>query len=80
MSLVREKKDERFYIAKQEDLYQLNDVLKFFWPGGDLLLRAFQVWATGMCILGALVGWPVTAFFEGRGIGMGERGSLKNGS
>lgn len=78
MSLVKDKKDEKYYIAKQEDLYQLNEVVKFFWPGGDLVLWIFQVFATGMCILGALVGWPVTLFFERNNVGGGK--NLKNGS
>ncbi|CAG8960751.1 hypothetical protein HYFRA_00002287 [Hymenoscyphus fraxineus] len=79
LGLVKEKKDDKYYIAKQEDLYQFNEVVKFFWPGGDWTMRGWQVVTTVVCVLGALVFWPLTVFFERRNFQ--RRGvELKNGN
>ncbi|KAK3307018.1 uncharacterized protein B0T15DRAFT_528949 [Chaetomium strumarium] len=49
----------RYYITKQEDLYQVNEFLKFVsMTPGAMLAGAFQLWATLMCLLGALVLGP----------------------
>nr|AGU10923.1 hypothetical protein [uncultured organism] len=50
----------KWYIISQEDFYQTNEVVKFFWPGGNMVIQGFQMWATFMCILGALLLAPVT--------------------
>jgi hypothetical protein len=50
----------KFYIKSQEDLYQSNEVVKFFWPGGATIVWLWQLFATLMCILGALVFAPIT--------------------
>lgn len=34
--------------------------MKFFWPGGATIIWFWQLFATAMCILGALVLAPVT--------------------
>lgn len=52
--------DKKYYIASQEDLYQLNEVVKFFWPGGATVIWLWQMMATAMCVLGALTLAPVT--------------------
>jgi hypothetical protein len=52
--------EEKWYIISQEDLYQTDEVVKFFWPGGSWVLWAFQLFATFMCIVGALMLAPVT--------------------
>jgi hypothetical protein len=50
----------KYYIQSQEDLYQLNEVVKFFWPGGATIIWLWQIFATILCILGALILAPMT--------------------
>jgi len=58
--LSQNSNNGKFYIKSQEDLYQSNEVVKFFWPGGATIIWLFQMFATLMCILGALVFAPIT--------------------
>jgi hypothetical protein len=58
--LSQNSNNGKFYIESQEDLYQSNEVVKFFWPGGATIIWLFQMFATLMCILGALVFAPIT--------------------
>jgi hypothetical protein len=52
-------KTTRYYITKQEDLYQVNEFLKFVsMTPGAMVAGVFQLWATLMCLLGALVLGP----------------------
>ena len=60
LHLVHSEDDNKYYIKSQEDLYQLNEVVKFFWPGGATIIWFWQMVATGICILGALLLAPVT--------------------
>jgi hypothetical protein len=55
-----ESGDKKYYIRSQEDLYQTNEVVKFFWPGGDWVVWLWQIVATGFCIVGSLAFWPLT--------------------
>lgn len=58
--LSQDPKNGKFYIKSQEDLYQSNEVVKFFWPGGSTVVWLWQLLATFMCILGALLFAPIT--------------------
>ena len=51
-----------YYIQSQNDLYQVNEFFKFFSQFGVLsgLLLLWQFIATGLCILGAMIFWPVS--------------------
>lgn len=50
----------RYYIDSQEDLYQMNDCIQFLAPGvGPLVWFLWQLWSTGLCIIGAIVFWPL---------------------
>ncbi len=60
LQLVHSANDGKYYVQSQEDLYQLNEVVKFFWPGGATTIWLWQFFATGICILGALLLAPVT--------------------
>ncbi|KAH8809311.1 hypothetical protein F5884DRAFT_401389 [Xylogone sp. PMI_703] len=60
LHLKRSEEDGRWYIKTQEDLYQTSEVVKFFWPGGTVVMYLFQLCATLLCILGALVMKPQT--------------------
>lgn len=55
LGLVHSEDDGKYYVKSQEDLYQLNEVVKFFWPGGAMIIWFWQIFATAMCILGALM-------------------------
>lgn len=49
-----------YYIAKQEDLYQVSEFVKFVVPHvGNLLVFAFQAFATLFCMLGVAFFWPL---------------------
>lgn len=63
--LVQSEDDNKYYIKGQEDLYQLNEVVKFFWPGGATIIWLWQLFATGLCILGALCLAPITWIEQG---------------
>jgi hypothetical protein len=60
LQLVHSANDGKYYIQSQEDLYQSNEVVKFFWPGGATIIWFWQLFATGLCILGALTLSPIT--------------------
>ena len=55
-------KRSRYYIQNQNDLYQVNEWIKFISQFGilSLLLLTWQLVATGFCVLGAVVMWPVS--------------------
>jgi hypothetical protein len=59
LHLVRGE-DSKYYIKSQEDLYQTNEVVKFFWPGGATIIWFWQCFATFLCIVGALILAPIT--------------------
>ncbi|CAI6335219.1 unnamed protein product [Periconia digitata] len=52
--------DEKYYIASQNDLYQVNEFFRFLFPFGWVLVWVWQVCATLFCLLGALVLAPVS--------------------
>jgi len=58
---LRQLKDGKYYIKSQEDLYQVNDLIKFFVPFvGAGFLWTCQLLATFGCTLGALIFAPFT--------------------
>src|SRR4051812_15196080 len=60
LQLHHSPNDSKYYIASQEDLYQLDEVVKFFWPGGATIIWIWQLFATFLCILGSLILAPIT--------------------
>jgi hypothetical protein len=52
--------DNKYYVDTQRDLYQLNEFVKFVWPGGATLLLLWQWMNTLLSIVGALVLAPMT--------------------
>ena len=60
LQLVHSEHDGKYYIKSQEDLYQPNELVKFFWPGGATIVWFLQLIATFSCIAGALLLTPVT--------------------
>ena len=73
----------KYYIQSQNDLYQTSEFVKFAAPWG-LGASAVILWgfiATFWCVVGALLGWPVT-WAEQRvaGRGMGGLMEMKDGN
>lgn len=55
----------RYFIRSQEDLYQVNEFLKFIAPwGASFVWFGWQLFATILCALGVLLFWPVTTLHE----------------
>jgi hypothetical protein len=75
LQLEHSTADGKYYIAGQKDLYQVNEFVKFVWPGGAVVVWLWQCFATLVCVVGALVLAPVT-WLEERGEG---RGVVTNG-
>ncbi|KAK3170720.1 hypothetical protein OEA41_002802 [Lepraria neglecta] len=52
----------RYLIRSQNDLYQVNELVKFFSLFGVVSVGvfAFQFFATVLCVLGAVVFWPIS--------------------
>lgn len=55
-----------YYITLQEDLYQTSEWIKFLvpWNIGATLVVVWQLYATFLCVLGAIVLYPVTLWKE----------------
>lgn len=50
----------KYYIASQDDLYQLNDCLQFAMPAlGPLILGFWQLFNTILCIFGSVLLFPI---------------------
>ncbi|KAF9165274.1 hypothetical protein BGX21_008751 [Mortierella sp. AD011] len=43
LHLTQPLSDNKYYICKQEDHYQLNELVKFFWPFGNIMVTLFQL-------------------------------------
>lgn len=73
---VSEKEKLKYLIQSQSDLYQVNEFFKFVSLFGILsfVILLWQFLATGLCVLGAVVFWPVTWFEENVVGGNRERG------
>jgi hypothetical protein len=51
-------------VKSQQDLYQVNEFVKFVWPGGATVLLLWQWLNTFLSIVGAVVLAPVTWWEE----------------
>jgi hypothetical protein len=60
LDLVKDRRNERYYVASQEDLYQTTEFLKFAWFGIWYIGLAWQLFATAMCLVGAFALSPIT--------------------
>lgn len=62
---LRQLEDKKFYIQSQEDFYQINDLVKFFFPFGTaMMIGVIQLLATLGCMVGAWVFAPLTWYYE----------------
>jgi hypothetical protein len=57
-----------YRITMQEDFYHPSEMIKFLptYGIGHLLILLWQYWNTFLSVLGAIVGYPVTAYLEMR--------------
>lgn len=56
--------DEKYYIASQDDLYAVDQWIRFIAPGGWILVHLWQFWASFFCVVGAIVLHPITLLEE----------------
>ncbi|EME86122.1 uncharacterized protein MYCFIDRAFT_101688, partial [Pseudocercospora fijiensis CIRAD86] len=63
LQLVRRPAEPRkYYIQSQNDLYQVDQFVKFFapWDIGTTIVILWHFWATFFCVIGAHLGRPFT--------------------
>ncbi|KAF2115230.1 hypothetical protein BDV96DRAFT_599597 [Lophiotrema nucula] len=82
LELKHNKGDNLYYIDSQNDLYQVDQFVRFIAPGfGKILVWMWQFWATFFCLLGAATLWPISLVEEYMGsekqIGAGRRKKRK---
>lgn len=79
LRLVHDRPSNRYYIQQQQDLYEPDECCKFFslfrvvW----LLAVVWQFVATGFCVLGALLGGPVS-WVEENAVGGNREKSVRD--
>jgi hypothetical protein len=59
----------KYYIQKQDDLYQVDQWIRFIAPGAWMLIWLWQAWATVFCVAGTVLLWPVSWVEENWGWG-----------
>ncbi|KAI9687787.1 MAG: hypothetical protein M1822_001867 [Bathelium mastoideum] len=65
LELEYRKANGKYYIKRQNDLYQTDQFVKFLLPyGGPALVWVWQTIATFICFLLAIFFWPMTAYEE----------------
>lgn len=69
--------EKKYYIHSQNDLYQVDQFVKFFAPGGWALVYMWHAFACAFCVLGAWALWPVTWVEEYVGWGSGDDEALR---
>ncbi|KAF1949279.1 hypothetical protein CC80DRAFT_510657 [Byssothecium circinans] len=84
LKLEHSRSDDKYYISSQNDLYQVDEFVKFVVPPGWILVWLWHFWATFFCLLGAFVLQPITwaeqrAWSEGRGGRRGQQRGLVDG-
>jgi hypothetical protein len=59
--LKQDRGDGRYYIHSQDDLYQVDEFIKFVLPPGWVLVWLWHYWSTFFCLVGTFVLWPISA-------------------
>lgn len=77
LKLRHNKGDGKYYIASQNDLYQVDQWIRFILPGGWALVYLWHAWASLFSLLGTYVLWPVTWVEECIGWGRGNDEALR---
>jgi hypothetical protein len=69
LTLEHDEQDGKYYIASQNDLYQVDQWIRFVAPGGWVLVHLWHYWAMFFCLLGAIVLRPISLLEERWGMG-----------
>ncbi|KAF2711782.1 hypothetical protein K504DRAFT_403144 [Pleomassaria siparia CBS 279.74] len=82
LSLSHNESDQKYYIDNQNDLYQVDQFVKFLAPGGWMLVWLWQFWATALCVLGVAALWPISFFEQWKASQsqIGDGGGSKSGN
>ncbi|KAF3035134.1 hypothetical protein E8E12_006207 [Didymella heteroderae] len=64
IKLERSEDDEKYYIESQDDLYAVDQWIRFIAPGGWILVYLWQFWASFFCVIGTIVLHPITLLEE----------------
>lgn len=64
LQLWQDPATAKYCITSQNDLYQVNEFVKFIWPGGFIVVWIWQLTATMLCLAGALIFWPISWWLE----------------
>ena len=56
--------DGKYYIESQDDLYAIDQLIRFIAPGGWILVYLWQFWASFFCFIGAILLHPITLLEE----------------
>jgi hypothetical protein len=77
LKLQHNKGDNKYYIRSQNDLYQVDQWIKFLLPGGWALIFLWHAWASFFSLVGTYVLYPVTWVEEYMGWGRGNDSALE---
>jgi hypothetical protein len=61
LRLKHSRDDGKYYIQSQDDLYQVDQFVRFVLPPGWILIWIWHYWATFFCVVGTFVLWPISA-------------------
>lgn len=64
IDLVYDENRHLYFIQSQHDLYQVNEWVKFVWPGGWFVLLLWQYYNTFLSVVGAILLWPISWYEE----------------
>ncbi|TID22213.1 hypothetical protein E2P81_ATG11319 [Venturia nashicola] len=60
LQLVQDKQTSKYLIKSQDDRYQVNEYIRFFWFGGSFLVGVWQIFTALFCSIGAVLTLPQT--------------------
>ncbi|KAH7336745.1 hypothetical protein BKA66DRAFT_479914 [Pyrenochaeta sp. MPI-SDFR-AT-0127] len=69
LTLCHDPCNHLYYIESQHDLYQVDQFVKFLVPGAWVLVWLWQFWASFFCVIGAILGSPMSWVEENWGWG-----------
>jgi hypothetical protein len=77
IQLQQNRINKKYYIRSQNDLYQVDQWIRFLVPGGWALIYLWHAWATFFCLIGTWALLPVTWVEEQWGWGEGNNAALE---
>ena len=64
IKLRRSDDNRKYYIESQDDLYAIDQWIRFIAPGGWVLVYLWQFWASLFCVIGTILLHPITLLEE----------------